>query len=154
MEVGFRPLGSFFDTEKVKRQMDRKTHRALSKFGAFVWRRVRSSLKYRKSASAPGSPPSVHKNTNFSRVKKSKKGVETKQVVSPFRELRQFAWDENTRSVVVGPVIFKRSNMIPKLHAFGGSVQTRQGRKTYPPRPTESLALKAELPKFTGLFRG
>lgn len=154
MQVGFQPLqGSFFDSDKVKRQLDRKTQRALSRFGAFVWRRTKSSLKYRQGASAPGSPPSVHKSGQFTRLKKSK-GKEVRQASSPFRELRYFAWDSRTRSVVVGPVIFRRSNLIPKLHAFGGSVKTKKGRATYPARPTEALALAAELPKFTGLFRG
>ena len=100
MEVGFRSLqGSFFDSDKVKRQLDRKTQRALSRFGAVVWRRSKSSLKYRSDKSAPGSPPSVHRSDKFARLKKSK-GKEVRQASSPFRELRYFAWDSRTRSVV------------------------------------------------------
>jgi len=153
VEVGFRSLsGAFFDSEKVRRSLDAKTRRALSRFGAFVWRRSKSSLKYRTVKSAAGSPPSVHRSEQFTRIKKSK-GKEVRQASSPFRELRYFAWDERTRSVVVGPTIFRRSNLIPKLHAFGGSVRTKKGLATYQKRPTEELALQAELPKFTGLFR-
>jgi hypothetical protein len=154
MEVGFRAMqGSFFDSDKVKRQLDRKTRRALSRFGAFVWRRAKSSIKYRDKTSAPGSPPSAHRSEKFTRIKKSK-GKEVSKASSPFRELRYFAWDDRTRSVVIGPVIFRKSPMVLKLHAYGGSVRTRRGLATYPKRPTEELALKAELPKFTGLFRG
>jgi len=50
----------FFDSPKVVRAVDRTTRRVLSKFGAFVRRTARSSIRKRKRISEPGSPPSSH----------------------------------------------------------------------------------------------
>ena len=43
----------FFDSEIVKRAMDAATRRALSKFGAFVRTRAKTSIRKRKAISAP-----------------------------------------------------------------------------------------------------
>lgn len=144
--------GSFFDSPKVQRMLDAKSRRAISRFGAFVWRRAKSSLKVRSAPSALGSPPSVHTSSGFTRLKK-RKGKQVSTASSPFRELRYFAWDDRTKSVVVGPVIFRKSSLVPNLHAFGGTVRSKLGLQVYPKRPTEELAMERELPKFTSLFR-
>jgi len=47
----------FFDTKAVMRATDKATRRVLSKFGAFVRRSARSSIRKRKRTSAPASRP-------------------------------------------------------------------------------------------------
>lgn len=103
--------------------------RLQSKFGAFVRRRMQSSLKYsKKDTAAPGQPPKVHKSGSFTRQKTNKKtGVVTAQAASPLRELIFFALDSATRSVVIGPVQFGRGEA-PGLLEFGG--RTSRTRKS------------------------
>lgn len=76
--------GMFFDSPKVLRAADRATRRVLSRFGAFVRRAAKSSIRKRKRVSAPGQPPSSHTDL-----------------------LKKFIWfgyDANHQSVVIGPV--------------------------------------------------
>jgi hypothetical protein len=50
----------FFDRAKVKRSVDAATRRVLSKFGAFVRTRAKTSIRKKKGTSPPGSPPYSH----------------------------------------------------------------------------------------------
>ena len=50
----------FFDWKKVQDSERAASLRALSKFGAFVRQRAKTSMRSRKGASEPGSPPSKH----------------------------------------------------------------------------------------------
>lgn len=147
----------FFDRAKVLAAADAAVLRGLSRLGAFVRRRARTSLRRRKKASAPGSPPSVHSKDNFATLKNI-----------------LFAYDPARRSVVVGPVRLngsKGSPTVPELHEFGGTLQvaeaqlsggrwvraglarrfgdksrpTRVRAATYPARPTMRPALAAEI---------
>lgn len=64
IDLSFKNVkASFFDRQKVKSAVDRATRRVLSKFGAFVMRRARTSIRKRKKASDPGQPPSSHVGT-------------------------------------------------------------------------------------------
>lgn len=124
----------FFDRQKVIRAVDTATHKNLSKFGAFVRTRAKSSIRYRKVASAPGRPPSAHRVMARNKVSK---GVAKKQSVSPLRELIFFAYEQTAgqHNVIIGPIIFnqslraaraKRTNMpgrratVPSVLEFGG----------------------------------
>jgi hypothetical protein len=134
----------------------------LSKIGAFVRQRARSSLRRRKKASKPGSPPSVHSSDSFATLKNI-----------------LFAYDADTKSVVVGPVALRGGHgvAVPGLHEFGGSTRvneyqlsgglwtrvrlkratikaTRTVPATYPSRPYMGPAEKAERGKFTDAFKG
>lgn len=88
----------FFDRDKVKRVMNRKTARVLSRFGAFVRQRAKTSIKYVNGRSAPGEPPHAHR----SQTRVSKK-TGKKQAVSPLREGIFFGYDMARHSVVIGP---------------------------------------------------
>lgn len=100
----------FFDTAKVRRLIDERTRSVLSRFGAFVRRAARSSIRPRKRASEPGKPPSSH--TGF------------------LRENIQFAYDPRTNSVIIGPtagnqVFFDRDiqpvhGIVPQILEYGG----------------------------------
>lgn len=146
----------FFDRDKVLRAADKATIQVLGRFGAFVRRRAQTSMRRKKGASPPGQPPHAH----------GEKRAGKKYSGAWLRELVLFAYDPLTRSVVVGPLGFRRSS-VPALHEFGGT-QDRMGWRTeagkrvvkkvgtarYPPRPYMRPALLAELPKFAELFRG
>lgn len=81
---------NFFDTEKVRQAVDQATLRNLSKIGAFVRTRSRSSIRKRKSASNPGSPPSSHTGL--------------------LKDLIFFGLERGSEpNVVIGPVLANRS---------------------------------------------
>jgi len=50
----------FFDSKKVVSATDRATRRVLSRFGAFVRRTAKQSIRKRKKVSQAGNPPSSH----------------------------------------------------------------------------------------------
>jgi hypothetical protein len=122
--------GSFFDSERVLRGMAIARRKALSKAGAFVRTRARSSIRRRKTISQPGAPPSGH--------------------VGTYRQLIFFAYDKGSDSVVVGPTLFRPNSEVPQLLEHGG-VTLRLGRNrkmhraVYRARPAMQLALQAEV---------
>lgn len=127
----------FFDRAAVIARVEKATIRAMSKFGAFVRKRARSSIRRRRKISEPGQPPSAH---------------------SGEIKLIYFVYDPGTKSVVVGPLLFKRGEAPPLLE-FGGERQKRlkSGEVKvlhYRPRPFMGPALEAEQPKFALQFRG
>lgn len=91
---------TFFDRELVMRRMHAATRKALSRFGAYVRQRARSSIRKRKRPSAPGSPPSSHT------------GI--------LKQFILFAYEPEKRSVVVGPA---KTNQV----FFAGDGQPVQG---------------------------
>jgi hypothetical protein len=132
----------FFD-RAISVAVDRGAKRGLSRFGAFVRTRDKTSLKYRKKASEPGRPPSVHRSTGFTREKTNRKtGAVSRQPVSPLRELTFFGYDADRKSVVIGAAIFPRSKagpgVVPERIEYGGQVTLRvpvprgTGRKATP----------------------
>jgi hypothetical protein len=126
----------FFDRAAVEQAVDRGTRRALSKFGAFVRQRARTSIRKRKGISKPGSPPSSHEGS--------------------LRKLILFAYDPAQKSVVIGPTLYKRGEA-PALLEYGGVVTRKGGdgrtrQLYYRPRPYMNPAFKAELPKAPLMF--
>ena len=118
----------FFDRAAVERAVDNGTRRALSKFGAFVRQRARTSIRKRKATSKPGSPPSSHEGS--------------------LRRLILFAYDPGRKSVVIGPALLE----------YGGTVARtgRDGNMRvlhYRPRPYMNPAFRAELPKAPLMFK-
>jgi hypothetical protein len=127
---------SFFDREAVIKAMDRATRKALSKAGAFVRTRARTSFRKRRAISEPGSPPSDHGG--------------------PMKRLLFFSWDSEARSVVIGPVLFEGARSsgqrprAPEALEYGGPVvaTTRRGERLnllYRARPFMGPALTAEV---------
>src|SRR5690606_6172596 len=55
---GMKITELFFDRKAVTSRVDKATRKVLSRFGAFVRRTARSSIRKRKKTSQPGSPPS------------------------------------------------------------------------------------------------
>jgi hypothetical protein len=162
--------GSFFDSAKVLTAVGAAKRKALSKAGAFVRQRSRSSIRRRKKVSPPGKPPSAHKG----------------QI-----KLIYFGYDEQTGSVVVGPIPFAAkagTAVVPDLLERGGLTTVKDkrsasgrkarskkqadayrqliklGRIVPPQRPLRLIAfaarpfmvpaMEAEMPKFAGMFKG
>lgn len=138
----------FFDRAAVVREVGRANAKALSKIGAFVRQRAKTSMRRRKAASPPGTPPSVHSNDS----------------VATLRNI-WFGYDRANQSVVIGPLKLNGQSVlstgtVPELHEYGGKARIRTGRKgqqrfravTYPPRPFMGPALEAEAPKFPSLW--
>jgi hypothetical protein len=133
---------TFFDSPKVLRAVDRAMRRQLSKFGAFVRRRQKSSIRKRKRVSAPGSPPSSHSGL--------------------LRQFIFFGYEHEKKAVVSGPALLNgrrsggvvpASGTIPELLEYGGAARIIRPRRParsvyYRPRPSARPARDAELPKF------
>lgn len=136
----------FFDRKGIIDKMNRANQRALSRIGSFIRSTARQSLKYRKleTASAPGTPPFVHRVQEQSAAKKAKlKPGRKAQKVSPLRELLFFFYDNNSKSTVVGPVKFGRKSLatVPHLLEFGGTtVNTKFG----PPSTRKATPAQSE----------
>lgn len=97
-----RAIGKgFFDTAAVLAKLSEGERRVLSKYGAFVRIDARRSIRSRKKSAAPGQPPSSHEGS--------------------LKRLIFFAYDSVSRSVVIGPVPFKRGT-VPSLLEYGGRV--------------------------------
>lgn len=125
---------SFFDRVKIENAEQRARVKALSRVGAFLRRRARSSIRRRNAVSQAGQPPSSHTDL--------------------LRQFLFFAYDRATGSLVVGPAKLNRPGDAPEVLEFGGEVlrqvEDKQGRMRqvlmhYRPRPYMKPALDAEL---------
>jgi hypothetical protein len=129
--------GGFFDREKVKRSVDTGTRKVLSKFGAFVRQRAKTSIRKRRGTSPPGQPPYSH--------------------VGLLRKFILFAYDPQRKNVVIGPTLTKEESQAPRLLEHGGdAVSEDRGKKRhvrYRPRPFMQPAFEAEKPKLPALWR-
>lgn len=131
----------FFDRAAVTRRTDRATRRVLSKFGAYVRRSARSSIRRRKTASKPGQPPSSHTGL-----------------------LKRFIWfgydpAPGSGSVVIGPARLNRGGRgeAPALLEYGGRTTLRRdGRRVrarFRDRPYMGPAFAKEQPKLPAMWR-
>lgn len=121
---------AFFDRDAILKSMDRAAHKALSRFGAFVRQRAKTSIRYREAASDPGRPPSAHRSamSGIRRGNTRKKN----QPTSPLRDFIYFAYDRQTKSVIIGPaktsqVFFDNhrkpvTGTVPEVLEYGGSI--------------------------------
>ena len=129
--------GLFFDRPAVMNAVDRAQRRVLSRFGAYVRRGARSSIRRRKRPAPPGSPPSDHTG----RLKRN----------------IFFVYEPVKSSVLIGPVRLSGSTNAPETLEHGGPVvlkrRGRRIRKTYQPRPFMGPAFDREQPKLPAMWR-
>jgi len=132
---------NFFDREAVLKAVGRARVKVLSKQGAFVRTRARSSIRKRKRSSTPGSPPSSHVGL----LKTGEAGI-------------NFAYDHSADSVVIGPSLINRPTGAPETLEHGGDAEIvdRKTGKSHSvhiqPRPYMGPALAAESPKFAAMW--
>ena len=137
--IGFNCKTMFFDAAPVIRSVDRATRRVLSKFGAFVRRTAKQSIRKRKKASAPGSPPSSH--------------------IGLLRKFIWFGYEPTRRSVVIGPARLTQNDRgeAPSLLEYGGSTtlqrKGKRKRARVRARPFMGPAMAKEQPKLPAMWR-
>ncbi|MCZ2341691.1 MAG: hypothetical protein LC104_07830 [Bacteroidales bacterium] len=116
--------------------MPKATRKVLSKFGAYVRQRAKTSIRKRKGISPPGSPPYSH--------------------VGLLKKFLFFAYDAERQSVVIGPTRIREASEAPKLLEHGGdtTLETKRGRQRirYRPRPFMGPAFLAEQAKLPALW--
>lgn len=93
--------GGFFDREPVRRAVDAAALRILSRFGAYVRQRARTSVRVREGVSPPGRPPFGHRSGV--RRKADRSGEVRVRPASLLREFILFSYDRERKSVIVGP---------------------------------------------------
>ena len=134
----------FFDTKAVRSKVDAATRRVLSRFGAFVRRTARSSIRKRKRISRPGTPPSSHTGL--------------------LKKFIFFGYDAQKRSVVIGPARLSQAGrgQAPHLLECGGLLRqgfAGQGPKRITkkarirPRPFMGPAFEKEQPQLPAMWR-
>ena len=132
----------FFDKKVVRDKVDAGTRRVLSKFGAYVRRTARQSIRKRKKISDPGSPPSSHTGL--------------------LKRFIFFGYDPRKRSVVIGPVRLTQNGRgkAPALLEYGGTTTLqRHGnprkrvRANFRGRPFMGPAFEKEQPKLPAMWR-
>jgi len=125
----------FFDRKKIKRKVDVRTRKVLSKFGSFVRRSAQHSIRPSKRTSPPGHPP-------FSHSGKLRKKI-------------YFMFDPKRRSVVIGPIIYpgKTGRALPALE-YGGKTDMPSGDVAkIEARPFMGPAFDRNLPVVPSLWR-
>ena len=132
----------FFDAPAVLKAVDAGTIKVLSKFGAFVRRTMKSSIRKRRKSSEPGKPPSSHTGL--------------------LKQFIFFSFDPRNRSVVIGPEkLNAKIGSTPEVLEYGGSNVIATYRKKVVSKHTVSIkarpyarpALEKELPKLPEMWR-
>jgi len=129
----------FFDSAKVVRSVDKSTRKVLSKFGAFVRRTAKQSIRKRKKSSTPGMPPSSHTGL--------------------LKRFIFFGYDIQKRSVVIGPTRLTENNRgeAPSILEYGGRTTVEGNKKKIRvrirPRPFMGPAFEKEKPKLPSMWK-
>jgi hypothetical protein len=138
--IGFEIKRMFFDRQAVVSKVDAATRRVLSKFGAFVRRSAKSSIRKRKKPAPPGQPPSSHTGL--------------------LKKFIFFGYDAARQSVVIGPTRLNQKGRgeAPPLLEYGGKTTLKRGGKkrrvTYQARPYMGPAFEKEKPQLPAMWRG
>jgi hypothetical protein len=135
-------ISLFFDKPAVMRAIPPAERRVLSKMGAYTMRRDRQSIKERPGPAPPGQPPHAH-TTYQGKPGKSRKQTRKRRL--KFKDSILFAADMQTKTVVIGPVLFDslRRPTVPELLEKGGRSPLNKG--SYEPRPHTGPAFQREL---------
>ena len=137
IHVEFKKM--FFDRQAVISKVAPATRKVLSKFGAFVRRTAKGSIRNRRKPAPPGLPPSSHT------------GLLKKSIF--------FGYDPGQRSVVIGPTRLDRRGRgeAPSLLEYGGQTtlvrRGKRGRATYGARPYMGPAFEKEQPKLPAMWQ-
>jgi phage gpG-like protein len=143
--IDLRIKAMFFDRPRVQRAVSHANRRALSRAGAFVRTRARTSMRKRRGTSRPGQPPYAHEDS--------------------LRRMILFGYEPSREAVVVGPAGF-RGSAVPSVLEFGGRTtvvrrrrSSRMGQRVIKTkvriaaRPYMAPALDKERPNIPALWR-
>jgi len=143
IELGYtirQAQGQFFTAQRVIEAMDAATRRVLSRFGAYVRRRARSSIRRggkRGHPSKPGKPP------------KSWTGLLKNHIY--------FVFDPQQESVIIGPAKLNTGTEAPQVLEYGGTTNIETKKQTVrvkiKPRPYMRPAFEKELPNLNRLWQ-
>jgi len=124
----------FFDRAAVRRNVDVRTRKVLSKFGAHVRQTSKRSIRKRKGTSQPGNPPFSHTGT--------------------LKRFIFFGYDQSRRSVVIGPVIVPgKKGVAPSVLEYGGRINHPDGfRADIKARPYMGPAFKREIENLPNIW--
>ena len=129
----------FFDSAAVVRSVDKSTRKVLSRFGAFVRRTAKQSIRKRKKSSAPGTPPSSHTGL--------------------LKRFIFFGYDTQKNSVVIGPTRLTENNRgaAPSILEYGGRTTVEANKKKtrvrISARPFMGPAFEKEKPNLPSLWK-
>lgn len=111
--IGFKledAKGMFFDRKAVMNAVDKGTRKVLSKFGAFVRTRAKSSIRKSKKAAPPGKPPRSHTGL--------------------LKRFIFFVFEPATRNVVIGPAkLNQKDSGAPEVLEKGGMSKVVRGSR-------------------------
>jgi hypothetical protein len=160
---------TFFDRDVVLRSMSATTKAVLSKFGAYVRTRAKSSIRKARQKSigeltadellAYRIAAAEAKRQGRPRPKRplaaSRPGEPPRSILGHLRKFIYFAWDPSTKSMVVGPALFGgASGSAPRTLEEGGTAVLYNGRTiTIAPRPYMRPAYEAEKPALPKLWQ-
>ena len=152
----------FFDGQRVLDAVDRATRRVLSRFGAFVRRTARQSIRRPRRKR-------ISELTLFEARRAAETGRRPFASSDPGKPPRNqtgklkgsifFSYDPNEQSVVIAPAVFsgRRGGQLrdaPAVLEFGGTAVVQRGRRiNVKPRPFMGPALEKELPKLDNMWR-
>lgn len=138
--VGFKVRGFKLNVPAIRSRYDIAAERVMKRFGGFVRRTARQSIRKSKKPSRPGQPP------------KSRTGFLKRGIL--------FDYDRRRRSVVVGPTRLSgaKGSNVPRVLEEGGigSVR-RKGARPFrirvKKRPYMGPALAKELPGLPAMWK-
>jgi hypothetical protein len=142
--IGFKleqMKGMFFDRQSVLNAVNRGTRKVLSKFGAFVRTRARTSIRKSKGSAPPGKPPRSHSGL--------------------LKRFIFFVFEPATRNVVIGPAkLNQKDSGAPEVLEKGGKTKVMRGRRrrrvvrtaTIAARPYMGPAFEAEKKQLPALW--
>lgn len=143
MKTSFTVTRMFFDRRAVIRRADAAARSVLSKFGAFVRQRARTSIRHRRGISSPGQPPFSHTGL--------------------LRRFILFSYEPANRSVVIGPAkLNQKVGNAPEALEYGGrstqifGLRSERKRRSHyiRARPYMNPAFLKEQPQLPGMWQG
>lgn len=128
----------FYNTAKtLQKRAVSQAERIGLRFGSFVQRTAKQSIRRPGSAGNPSKP-----------------GKAPKDRTGALKNFIRFAYDNRDRSVVVGPVLLPGRTDAQELLEKGGTATIEGEQVNYEARPYMEPALEKRLPDLLGLWDG
>ncbi|OHB50512.1 MAG: hypothetical protein A2Y10_18105 [Planctomycetes bacterium GWF2_41_51] len=127
----------FFDSSIVAKAVDSATRKVLNRIGGMIRLTARRSIKKAPSHTAvskPGKPPFSHTGL--------------------LRNYIYYSFDQQTRSVVVGPVALNaKGKNVPHILEYSGTAKIKGKNVHIAARPYMGPALKVSQPRMAALWK-